>query len=126
MSMDPYSERVRELFADPVHVGDLQDGNSVTADDQGVRIRLSATHDQGTVQALRFRVTGCPHVVAACELLCSSYEGRAVAELEEFRAGDIMRKLSVPVEKTGRILVLEDAVRSLERKIRDGTATRTQ
>ena len=73
MSMDPYSERVRELFADPAHVGDQQDGNSVSADDQGIRVRLSATLDQGNLKALRFRVSGCPIVIAACELFCSSY-----------------------------------------------------
>ena len=42
-------------------------------------------------------------------------------ELERFRASKIMGILSIPVEKTGRILVIEDAVRSLGRRFRDRT-----
>ena len=117
MSADPYSQRVRELFANPAHVGDLQGGDLGEVDEQGIRLRLSALHDEGRIRQLRFRAYGCPHVIAACELFCSSFEGRPAAELEGFRAADIMTKLSVPVEKTGRILVLEDAARSLGRSI---------
>ena len=126
MSVDPYSKPVRELFAHPTHVGDVPRGNSVAADEQGTHVRLSAAHDQGIIRALRFRANGCPHVIAACEFICSSFEGHPVAELAAFQAADIMRKLSVPVEKTGRILVIEDVVRSLERSIRDEAATGTQ
>ncbi len=117
MSADPYSKRVRELFANPAHVGDLTGGDVSTADEQGIRLRLSALHEQGLVRKLGFRAFGCPHVIAACELFCSDFEGRPAADLEGFEAADIMTKLPVPVEKTGRILVLEDAVRSLGRSI---------
>ncbi|MGB5577481.1 MAG: hypothetical protein WBM88_08735, partial [Woeseiaceae bacterium] len=74
------------------------------------------------IRSLRFRAWGCPHVIAACERFCSRYEGRPRESLGEFRAADIMRDLSVPVEKTGRILVLEDAVRSLGRSFGGGSA----
>jgi NifU-like protein involved in Fe-S cluster formation len=126
MSADPYSERVRELFAEPAHVGHLPDGAGIAVIDQGIRLQLSAAHDEGVVRTLRFRVTGCPHVIAACELFCSSFEGRPATELREFHAADIMTKLSVPVEKTGRILVVEDAVRSLGRAIGDQATSSTQ
>ena len=123
MSTDPYGDRVRKLFSRPRHAGCLDDGISVQVDDQGVRICLCALADAGELQALRFRAWGCPHVIAACEAFCGAFEGRAVAELLEFSADDLMNRLPVPVEKTGRILVLEDAVRALGTSLRDSAKT---
>ncbi len=121
MSADPYSARVREYFANPAHAGDLGDAAAADIDDQGVRLRLTARHEDGRIVALRFRAWGCPHLIAACEAACAGYEGREADELLDFRAVEIMRNLSVPVEKTTRILVLEDAVRSLGRSICDSS-----
>jgi NifU-like protein involved in Fe-S cluster formation len=123
MSTDPYSAKVRELFAKPGHGGDLADAAVVEMAQQGVRLRLSAAHAGGRIESLRFRAYGCPHVIAACELFCQAYEGRPVTALNDFQATDIMGDLSVPVEKTGRILVLEDAVRLLGHDISGGTAS---
>ena len=113
MSSDPYSAQVRELFADPAHVGQLANAPGTLVEDQGVRIALSAKAIEGRIDALRFQAWGCPHVIAAAEAFCAKYEGKSTADLLEFSVSDLMQSLSVPVEKTGRILVIEDAVRSL-------------
>ena len=78
-----------------------------------MRISLYADIGAGVARKLRFQAWGCPHVIAAAEAFCAAYEGRPAAEMLEFSATGLMQTLSVPVEKTGRILVLEDAVRSL-------------
>jgi len=65
MSSDPYSSVVRELFADPAHVGQLADTPGVLVEDQGVRIAFSAKVVEGRIDALRFQAWGCPHVIAA-------------------------------------------------------------
>ncbi len=121
MSGDPYSPAVRELFAEPGHVGDVDDGESAAVDDQGVHVRLSARAQGGTIEVMRFRAWGCPHVIAAAEWLCDYYEGRAPEALEEFPRAPIMENLAIPTEKTGRILVLEDTVRSLGQKFGEGS-----
>ena len=121
MSADPYSARVRALFADPAHAGRLDGGRTVTAAGQDVRLELSGAATGDRLNALRFRAWGCPHVIAAAEAACAGLEGATVAELLEFSVVDLMENLAVPVEKTGRILVLEDAVRSLGQTLRDGT-----
>ena len=72
---------------------------------------------------LRFRAWGCPHVIAACEAVCRRYEGSAPAALEAFETARIMEDLAVPAEKTGRILIVEDTVRSLRAAIRDRKPT---
>ena len=121
MSADPYSAKVRDLFAAPAHAGEIAGGESVYVADQDVRLRLTATAVDGTIEALRFRVWGCPHVIAAAEAICAALEGRPVTDLENYTAADVMQNLAVPVEKTGRILVIEDAVRSLGQRFRDRT-----
>ena len=113
MSADPYSARVRELFAETPHAGVAESGVTVCAEDQGVRIELSAKADGGRVCELRFRAWGCPHLIAAAEAFCTGYLGQKVSHLQKFSVSGLMQTLAVPVEKTGRILVLEDAVRSL-------------
>ena len=124
MTADPYSERVRELFARPDHAGDLENPDArVHIDAQGVRIALAVRCDGGDISRLRFRAWGCPHVLAATEWFCREFEGRPVQALQTFAAAEIMRSLSVPREKLGRILVLEDAVRSLGQSAREGATT---
>jgi NifU-like protein involved in Fe-S cluster formation len=105
------------LFAAPAHAGDLRGGITVYVADQGMRIALSARVSQGNIGALRFRAWGCPHFIAAAEAFCTDFEGRPAADLAGFSNLEVMQTLSVPVEKTGRILVLEDAVRSLWQRV---------
>jgi len=85
----------------------------VTIDVQGVRVQLSADIGDRLITAMRFLVWGCPHVIAAAESVCAGCEGRAMADLETFVVAELMQSLPVPVEKSGRIIVIEDAVRSL-------------
>ncbi|MCH7981293.1 MAG: iron-sulfur cluster assembly scaffold protein, partial [Proteobacteria bacterium] len=88
-------------------------GVTVRGAAQGVRLQLSAAAAGGRVIELRFRAWGCPHLIAAAAAFCTGYTGQRLSHLLEFSAAGIMQTLAVPVEKTGRILVLEDAVRSL-------------
>ena len=121
MSGDPYNEVVRELFAQPAHAGLADEGTRALAEEQGVRVELSAVADGGVIETMRFLAWGCPHLIAAAEWLCGHYEGKGVPALEDFPFGPIMENLAIPTEKTGRILVLEDAVRSLGQKFGDGS-----
>ena len=117
MSGDPYSGRVRELFANPAHAGGLEGGHRYSVDDQGVRLALTAVQNGTRIGAMAFQAYGCPHVIAAAEAACAELEGKELVELLEFSTSGLMQSLPVPVEKTGRILVLEDAIRSLGRVI---------
>jgi hypothetical protein len=112
MSLDPYNSMVRAYFAQAQHAGVVENGATGYFEDQGMRIRLLK---------LRFEAWGCPHVLAASEAFCRQFEGRPATDLEQFETTPIMRDLAVPIEKTGRILVLEDTVRSLGQAIQDQT-----
>jgi NifU-like protein involved in Fe-S cluster formation len=119
VTADPYSARVRALFASAAHAGRVGGGLEAYVEDQGVRVELTARVENGTLGELRFRAWGCPHLLAAAEAFCVEYEGREQSELGAFQAVEVMQTLPVPREKMGRILVLEDAVRSLRACGRD-------
>lgn len=118
MSGDPYSEEVRELFASPAHAGSLATPYRVLVDDQGIRIELTAALSGARIEKLRFKAFGCPHVIAAAEWTCAHLEGTSLAGLPSFAIAPLMQSLAVPIEKSGRILVIEDAVRELGATIR--------
>lgn len=117
MSNEPYSALVRKYFESPAHSGDVEGAESVSVEGQDVRLNIAATVTDGVIARLGFRAWGCPHVIAAAEAFCVNYEDRPVADLNSFGAAELMQSLPVPEEKTGRILLLEDAVRSLGQKV---------
>lgn len=120
-----YNATVRRHFANPAHAGDLQTGYARTfkaeafESDAGCRVVLALAEDGGKLQTMRFRVFGCPHLIAAAEAVCAGFEGRPVAALREFAVQELMLSLDVPVEKTGRLLLLEDAVAALARLVQE-------
>ncbi len=117
--IDPYNETVRRCFENPVHAGDLGGDchNVVTADfsesEKGARIILSAGIDDGKIVEMRFRAWGCPHLIAAAEMVCDELEGRPIDSLAKVVANELVAQLSVPVTKTGRMILVEDAAASL-------------
>jgi len=106
------------MFAAPAHAGTLSAATTILVEDQGARVELSARAEQGRLAAMRFRAWGCPHLIAATEWACDYYESGPVAALEVFPIARIMEYLAVPTEKTGRILVLEDAIQALGRSLK--------
>ena len=126
MSIEPYSAQVRALFDDPAHVGVLDGEANASIDAQGVRVQLFARVAAERIRALRFRAWGCPHVIAAAEAFCASYENRPVADLGTFSASELMQSLPIPMEKTGRILVIEDVVHALAAQLRVSSNSMTE
>ena len=114
---DPYSELVRGFFANPVHAGSLPDqyngGVVGEAAASGARVILSAVVDEETIRVLRFQVLGCPHLIAAAEAFCDEAEGKAITALADLDVPSLMKRLDIPVEKTGRVFILEDAATAL-------------
>jgi NifU-like protein involved in Fe-S cluster formation len=123
MEEGPYNAAVRRNFANPSHAGDLErhyPRGSVAegyAANGGCRVLLAAAAEGGVLREVRFRVFGCPHLIAAAEAFCEDVEGRPAGALREFSVPALMERFEVPVEKTGRILLLEDAAGALAREL---------
>lgn len=118
---DPYNALVRQYFGHPQHVGALPSGGTDRADvcleTRGARIRLAASVNADRLLALRFHVYGCPHLIAAAEWMCERLEGARIGALARLERNELMTALSVPVEKTGRILLLEDTMHLLKAEL---------
>ncbi|HEX4153274.1 MAG TPA: hypothetical protein VHY75_13785 [Steroidobacteraceae bacterium] len=79
--------------------GNADEGNS----DEG------RSKEGGTIRSVRFLAFGCPHVIAAAQWLAERAVGLpARAQLPE-SVQSLRRRFEVPIEKLGRLLVVEDA-----------------
>ena len=112
-----YSSEVARHFAAPRHAGPLApgpgtlvcgEGGSV---EQGAWVVFQARIDAGRVVALAWQAWGCPHVIAACSLAADTLTGCTPAELGTFEALRLRALLNVPTLKTGRLLIIQDALR---------------
>lgn len=113
-----YSAQVTEYFTQAPYAGkpagDDADLVSGAAGDRehGTEIVFHIKVRDGAVDAMGFEVFGCPHTIAACCLAAETLTGQPVGTLKELTPESLVTALDVPIEKTGRILVLQDALRN--------------
>jgi NifU-like protein involved in Fe-S cluster formation len=115
-----YSPLVRNHFMAPRNVGRLGNGANVLVasagnKEQGTEIVLSARIEHDRLAALTHLAYGCPHTIAAASWATERLVGKSLDELRQWKWREVATALEVPPEKWGRLLVLEDAVRALER-----------
>jgi NifU-like protein involved in Fe-S cluster formation len=89
--------------------GSRAQGTWVQFDVQVAHHRPDRAHEPPTVSAVRFLAFGCPHVIAVADRISQQAVGKvATAALPEDL--ESLRELfAVPVEKLGRLLIVEDA-----------------
>ena len=75
-------------------------------------VRFHLTVAAGIVKAARFKAYGCPHTLAVADGLTRRLPGRSRAEGPPGTPAEWAEELQVPVEKLGRLLVVEDALRA--------------
>jgi cysteine desulfurase len=115
---DALSPRVRQLFVRLPGAGRLPDGTPglVIGEAGGeaaeARVRFELAVAGNTVKEARFRAWGCPHTLAVAAWIAGQLPGRRREALVPGTPEDWRRELAVPVEKLGRLLVVEDALRS--------------
>lgn len=116
MSERGYADLVTRHFDAPANVGPLggtaENVFTGTAGqrEHGTRVCFEARIDAGRISEIVFQAYGCPHTIAACSLATQRLARQPAAALEHFDARDLMSELDVPVEKTGRMLLLQDAL----------------
>ena len=117
--MEPeYSPTVVDHFEHPRNGGHFEAGEGVirgTAGSvtQGTMFVLSARVADERIEAVRFEAYGCPHCIAAGSWLSERLVGLNREQLRAWRWRDADQALQFPLEKRGRLLILEDAVRAL-------------
>lgn len=112
-----YSDLVVDHFHHPRNVGRLPAGSDIRRSHAGNRaagaeVTFSVRIADNAVAEVRFQAFGCPHFLAAASLATERLKGLALPALPGWTAREIGQELAVPVEKRGRLLILEDAVRA--------------
>ncbi len=117
MSRDPsYSPAVERHFRHPANVGPLGGSrdNMFTGTagrrDIGARVRFEARIQDGQISRIAFQAYGCPHTIAACSVAAQGLDGAPADALLRVDLDELIRALDVPVEKTGRLLIMQDAL----------------
>jgi cysteine desulfurase len=103
--------------AGALELGAAAEGGAVVSGEAGgpkdetwVRFHLLIVGD--TVKDARVQAFGCPHTLDVAGWLCRELRGRTRGALPPGKPTDWAAHRSVPVEKLGRLLVIEDALRA--------------
>ena len=108
-----YNELTRRYFESAANVGELTGagvfrgaaGNHA----QGTWVQFDLEIDAGAVSTARFLTFGCPHTIAICAWLAEQAVGHRVKPRLPEGVQELRERFAVPVEKTGRLLIIEDA-----------------
>ena len=79
---------------------------------QDTWVRFQLLVADGTVKDARFQAFACPHTTAVAAWLCGQLPGRARAVLIPGSPAEWAAARGIPVEKLGRLLIVEDALRA--------------
>ena len=121
---DPLGPRLRGLFRDLPLAGPLppecaQGTNRVLRGaagqvTEGTRLvfHICVAKDD-RVTDVRFQAYGCPHTLATAAWLAAQLPGRSLETLLPSAPSDWALHLGIPIEKLGRLLIIEDALRAI-------------
>jgi NifU-like protein involved in Fe-S cluster formation len=76
---------------------------------QGTWVQFDVQVASGAIQAARFLAFGCPHTIAVAAWVVEQAGGRPAQRALPESVEDLSRRFAVPVEKRGRLLIIEDA-----------------
>jgi NifU-like protein involved in Fe-S cluster formation len=108
-----YNDLTRKYFESAANAGELQGpgvfrgaaGNAA----QGTWVQFDLQIKAGTVSAAKFLAFACPHTIAVAAWLTEQAVGRHVVPQLPESVQTLRDRFAVPVEKMGRLLIVEDA-----------------
>ena len=122
VSQFEYASGAISRFSNPNHAGSLNsqtDTASAQAGsrDRGASVRFWVQMHNGRIVKMRFQAYGCPHFIAAAQMLCEWAVGQSALELLQWHWQLVQGDLEIPAAKRGKLLLLEDAVRAVAAEI---------
>jgi NifU-like protein involved in Fe-S cluster formation len=112
-----YSELTRRYFEQAACAGEATGANWFRGE-AGSRergtwvqfdVQVQSADAGGCVRAVRFLAFGCPHVIAVCQWVAEQAIGLAAEPRLPESVQALRARFEVPVEKLGRLLIVEDA-----------------
>ena len=112
-----YSPLVMDLFERRPHAGRMALTLGVHAGrageaTRGAEVQFWLKCTLGRIQATSFLAYGCPHTIASASWWAQRVRGLQLGEAEQVGWQEVEYALSVPAEKRGRLLTVEDAMRA--------------
>jgi cysteine desulfurase len=107
--LSPASEEVEVTGSSPA-LGTSTLTGEAGGPDQETWVRFHLTVEDGIVKAARFKAYGCPHTLKVVDWLSQRLTGRARDSGVPGSPTSWAEAQSVPVEKLGRLLLVEDAL----------------
>jgi NifU-like protein involved in Fe-S cluster formation len=108
-----YSELTRRYFGSPPCSGELSGPDvfrgAAGNREQGAWVQFDLRCQSGTLKDARFLAFGCPHTIAVAAWLAERSAGLVAARALPESIEALRGRFAVPVEKTGRLLIIEDA-----------------
>jgi hypothetical protein len=108
-----YSELTRSYFETAAHAGELSGpgvfrgaaGNHA----QGTWVQFDLQINAGAVAAVKFLAFACPHTIAVAAWLAEQAVGQQLQPTLPESLPALRDRFAVPIEKMGRLLIIEDA-----------------
>jgi NifU-like protein involved in Fe-S cluster formation len=108
-----YNDLTRRYFEAPANAGVLLGPGvfrgSAGDREHGTWVQFDLQLQAGIVLAARFLAFGCPHVIAVSAWLAEQVAGRPPTAVLPENVQSIRDRFEVPLEKLGRLLIIEDA-----------------
>jgi NifU-like N terminal domain len=108
-----YSELTLRYFETAADTGILTgpDVNRGSAGSRalGVWVQFDVRVNSGLIQAVRFLAFACPHTIAVSAWVAEHGAGPLLRAVLPESVQDLSDRFAVPVEKRGRLLIIEDA-----------------
>tara|TARA_B100000287_G_scaffold430411_1_gene485609 strand:- start:842 stop:1246 length:405 start_codon:yes stop_codon:yes gene_type:complete len=76
-------------------------------------IQIKCIADDKSIKKIRYRVIGCPYLMASLEWLCENLENKCINDIEKITPIELMEILKIPSDRRSIILLLEDAVNDI-------------
>jgi NifU-like protein involved in Fe-S cluster formation len=77
--------------------------------EHGTWVQFDLQAESGNVLAARFLAFGCPHVIAVSAWLAEQAAGRPLEAALPESVQALRERFAIPLEKLGRLLIIEDA-----------------
>lgn len=108
-----YSELTRRYFESAANAGELAGPGvfrgAAGAVSGGTWVQFDIETTLGRASAVRFRAFGCPHTIAVASWLAEAAQGKALSARLPESVPQLRDRFEVPIEKMGRLLLIEDA-----------------
>jgi NifU-like protein involved in Fe-S cluster formation len=108
-----YSELTLRYFESPANVGELTGPGvfrgAAGKREEGIWVQFDLQCESGTLRAARFLAFACPHTIAVSAWLTEQCVGRPVTRVLPESVQAMRERFAVPIEKMGRLFIIEDA-----------------